>query len=109
MAMRTVVAALVATAAVAGAGCKDGRLTAKAGSDSTKTVEDTVVTRRQVQDTMVVRTDTSVKVDTSIKRGGTAPGTRRDTVADTRSGKRAGAGAMRDSAMRDTTTRTAPR
>ena len=108
MAMRTVMAALVATAAVAAAGCKDGRLTARGGdNDRTKSVEDTLVTRRQVQDTMVVRTDTTVKVDTSIKRGGTAPGTPRDTIRDTRNGKQAtGAmgGAMRDT-VRDTTRR----
>src|SRR5690606_1633737 len=44
---------------------------------------DTVVTQRTVQDTAVVTTDTSVTVDTSMRRGDDA--TSRDTLTDTRS------------------------
>jgi hypothetical protein len=103
MAMRMAVTALVLTAVVAG--CRNGKVDVGGGdNDRTKSAEDTVVTQRTVQDTMVVRTDTSVKVDTSVKRGGTAPGTRRDTVRDTRGGAGAARGARRDT-MRDTTRR----
>jgi hypothetical protein len=102
MTRRTAVAALVLTAAVVG--CRNGKMAVGGGdNDRTKSVEDTVVTQRTVQDTMVVRTDTSVKVDTSFKHGGTAPGTRRDTVRDTRTGKQA-MGAIGDT-VRDTTRR----
>ena len=46
---------------------------------------DTVITERTVQDTAVIRTDTTVDVDTSINRGDGSVGTR-DTVRNTRTG-----------------------
>jgi hypothetical protein len=47
---------------------------------------DTVITERTVQDTAVITTDTSVRVDTSVNRGDGSVGAR-DTVRNTRSGQ----------------------
>jgi hypothetical protein len=59
---------MVLTAALVGAalvGCK------KAGEESGRvgSAVDTVVTSRQTQDTAVIKTDTTVKVDTNVDRG----------------------------------------
>ena len=56
-------------------GCKRGQETGRAGAT------DTMVTTRQTQDTTLVSHDTTVKVDTTIKRGDKS--TRMDTVKKT--------------------------
>jgi hypothetical protein len=66
------VAGVVALAAACGGGERraDGDTTPGMGADTT-------VTERTVQDTTIVRSDTTVRVDTMVKRGGTVGG---DTV-----------------------------
>lgn len=61
------------------AGCNRGQETGRSGAT------DTMVTSRQTQDTTLISHDTTVKVDTTVKRGDKA--TRMDTVKkSTRSG-----------------------
>jgi hypothetical protein len=62
----------VALGLVALAGCKRGQETGRAGAT------DTMVTTRQTQDTTLVSHDTTVKVDTTVKRGDKSVGM--DTV-----------------------------
>ena len=75
--------AMALTAAVL-VGCNNrGQETGRAGGAT-----DTVVTTRQTQDTALITHDTTVSVDTNIKRGDNA--TRVDTT------KRTGTGGMAD-------------
>lgn len=72
---------IAAALAVGLVACEDGErenLDAETGM-----AVDTVITERTVQDTAVVRTDTTVSVDTSMNRGDGMVGDR-DTVVDTR-------------------------
>ncbi|HEU4700805.1 MAG TPA: hypothetical protein VFS40_16600 [Gemmatimonadales bacterium] len=102
MTMRVALTAGLALA-VGVMGCEKGRRSAMGGGggDTTKTVQDTIVTQRAVQDTMVVKTDTTVKTDTSVKRGTGAANTPRDTLKDTR-GTKAGADTSRMRMRTDT-------
>jgi hypothetical protein len=66
---------LIAALALAGtAACAKGENNAAAG-DTSRTGVDTMVTERTVQDTQIVTTDTSVRVDTMTKRGGVVDST----------------------------------
>ena len=66
-------ASILTTGLVIGlAACESGETARDA---DTGMAVDTVVTQRTVQDTAIVRTDTSVTVDTSIIRGDAAPDT----------------------------------
>ena len=72
--MRIPMAAALALAALAG--CNRGQETGRAGG-----VTDTMVTTRETQDTMLISHDTTVSVDTTVKRGDKA--TRVDTTKKT--------------------------
>ena|SRR5690606_25286435 len=74
-------ALIAAGLALSLAACETGEVERDA---DTGMAVDTVVTQRTVQDTAVVTTDTSVTVDTSMRRGEGAVS--RDTLTDTRSG-----------------------
>ena len=76
---------MIAMAGVAAlAACAEtGDETGRAADD--RMAVDTVSTERTVQDTAVIRTDTTVRVDTSVNRGDGSVGTR-DTVRNTRTG-----------------------
>jgi hypothetical protein len=65
------------------AGCKPKEETGRAGQAT-----DTVVTSTQTQDTTMVTHDTTVKVDTNVKKGDKA--TRVDTVKKTGPGAKSG-------------------
>jgi hypothetical protein len=77
---------MIAVAGVAAlAACSEsGNETGRAADD--RTAVDTVITERTVQDTTVIRTDTTVRVDTSVNRGDGSVGAR-DTVRNTRTGQ----------------------
>jgi len=60
---------VVALAGAAMCGCQQ-RGDANA-TDTQRTSADTTVTERTVQDTTIVRTDTLIRSDTMVKRGGT--------------------------------------
>jgi hypothetical protein len=74
----------VALLVVSLAGCKRGAETARVGES-----RDTVVTNRQTQDTAIVTHDTTVKVDTSMRRGERT--LRADTVKKTGGARRGAA------------------
>jgi len=61
--MRLVLAGTLVVVSLAGCG-HHGQQTERIGP-----VKDTVITRRQTQDTMIVTTDTTVTVDTTMKKG----------------------------------------
>ena len=62
--MRFVLAGTLVVASLAGCGGHHAQQTERIGP-----VKDTVITRRQTQDTMIVTTDTTVTVDTTMKKG----------------------------------------
>jgi hypothetical protein len=62
--MRFVLAGTLVVVSLAGCGGHHGQQTERIGP-----VKDTVITRRQTQDTMIVTTDTTVTVDTTMKKG----------------------------------------
>ena len=61
--MRFVLAGTLVVVSLAGCG-HHGQQTERIGP-----VKDTVITRRQTQDTLIVTTDTTVTVDTMMKKG----------------------------------------
>jgi hypothetical protein len=61
--MRFLLAGTLVVVSLAGCG-HHGQQTERIGP-----VKDTVITRRQTQDTMIVTTDTTVTVDTTMKKG----------------------------------------
>ena len=61
--MRFVLAGTLVVVSLAGCG-HHGRQVERIGP-----VKDTVITQRQTQDTMIVTTDTTVRVDTTMKKG----------------------------------------
>ena len=64
--MRLVLASALVVVSLAGCG---GRSAEHVGQ-----ARDTVITSRQTRDTTIIRSDTSVRVDTTVKRGqGTVP------------------------------------
>jgi hypothetical protein len=63
------------------AGCRRGEETGRTGG-----AVDTVVTSRQTEDTALVSHDTTVTVDTTVKRGDKVTGT--DTLKKVRGGTR---------------------
>jgi hypothetical protein len=77
--MRSLLAVALGLASLAG--CRRGEETGRAGG-----AVDTVVTSRQTEDTALVSHDTTVRVDTTVKRGDKATST--DTVKKTRGGTR---------------------
>ena len=71
--MRPILAVVVLGAMLAGCEASDrgdlGRN--ESAGDTTMRSADTTVTEREVEDTTIVRTDTSIRVDTVKKTGGT--------------------------------------
>jgi hypothetical protein len=62
---------LVGAAVVALSGCRSANKTGEAADSlnaETKTAVDTAVTKRTVEDTAIVRTDTTVRTDTSVRK-----------------------------------------
>ena len=62
--MRFVLAGTLVVVSLAGCGGHRWQQTERIGP-----VKDTVITRRQTQDTLIVTTDTTVTVDTMMKKG----------------------------------------